>query len=159
MRLGKPQSTRSPMSRAFTRLSSLMLCPRVQFAWPRPTVLATFGVLKKNLLSVSPWEVASVSLLTYHCCTVWQFSTGWALAQDDIRMEGWSRQLAEHLHTINKELGISSEFVYMGDAGEWQDPYAGFPSENVARMREIRSSYDPAGVFSTLSWGGFKLGM
>ncbi|CAG8922918.1 unnamed protein product [Penicillium salamii] len=90
---------------------------------------------------------------------IWQFSTGWDLAQDDIRMEAWSRQLTEHLHGINKELGISSEFVYMGDAGEWQDPYFGFPTENVARLRNIRSAYDPAGVFSTLSWGGFKLGL
>ncbi|KAJ6137590.1 hypothetical protein N7471_004076 [Penicillium samsonianum] len=90
---------------------------------------------------------------------IWQLSTGWELAQDDIRMEAWSRRLVEHLHGINKELGLASEFIYMGDAGEWQDPYAGFPSENVARMKKIRSSYDPAGVFSTLSWGGFKLGL
>ncbi|CAG7963274.1 unnamed protein product [Penicillium olsonii] len=90
---------------------------------------------------------------------IWQFSTGWDLAQDDIRMEAWSRQLTEHLHDINKKLGISSEFVYMGDAGDWQDPYAGFPAENVARMRNIKTAYDPAEVFSTLSWGGFKLGL
>ncbi|KAJ5645933.1 hypothetical protein N7490_002305 [Penicillium lividum] len=90
---------------------------------------------------------------------IWQFSTGWDLAQDDLRMEAWSRQLAEHLHGINKELGLASEFIYMGDAGEWQDPYAGFPSENVLRMRDIRTAYDPDGVFSTLSWGGFKLGL
>jgi hypothetical protein len=90
---------------------------------------------------------------------VWQFSTGWALAQDDLRIEAWSRQLAESLHAINVEKGIASEFVYMGDAGEWQDPFAGFPKENVARMKEIRSSYDPEGVFSRLNWGGFKLGL
>ncbi|KAJ5995236.1 hypothetical protein N7481_002213 [Penicillium waksmanii] len=90
---------------------------------------------------------------------LWQFSTGWALAQDDLRIEAWSRQLAENLHAINVEKGIASEFVYMGDAGEWQDPFAGFPKENVARMREIRSSYDPEGVFSRLNWGGFKLGL
>ncbi|KAJ5741338.1 hypothetical protein N7533_010747 [Penicillium manginii] len=90
---------------------------------------------------------------------LWQFSTGWALAQDDLRIEAWSRQLAESLHAINVEKGIASEFVYMGDAGEWQDPFAGFPKENVARMKEIRSSYDPEGVFSRLNWGGFKLGL
>ncbi|KAJ5099569.1 hypothetical protein N7532_006570 [Penicillium argentinense] len=90
---------------------------------------------------------------------LWQFSTGWALAQDDLRVEAWSRQLAEHLHAINVKKGIASEFVYMGDAGEWQDPFAGFPKENVARMREIRSSYDPKGIFSRLNWGGFKLGI
>lgn len=90
---------------------------------------------------------------------VWQFSTGWDLAQDDFRVEAWSRQLAEHLHSINVEKGIASEFVYMGDAGEWQDPFEGFPTENVARMRSIRADYDPLGVFSRLNWGGFKLGL
>ncbi|KAJ5536570.1 hypothetical protein N7513_009756 [Penicillium frequentans] len=90
---------------------------------------------------------------------IWQFSTGWDLAQDDLRVEAWSRQLAEHLHSINVEKGIASEFIYMGDAGEWQDPFAGFPTENVARMRSIRANYDPSGVFSRLNWGGFKLGL
>lgn len=90
---------------------------------------------------------------------VWQFSTGWDLAQDDLRVEAWSRQLAEHLHSINVEKGVASEFIYMGDAGEWQDPFAGFPTENVARMRSIRADYDPLGVFSRLNWGGFKLGL
>ncbi|KAJ5176778.1 uncharacterized protein N7482_002655 [Penicillium canariense] len=90
---------------------------------------------------------------------LWQFSTGWALAQDDLRIEAWSRQLAERLHAINVEKGIASPFIYMGDAGEWQDPFAGFPAENVARMRTIKSSYDPLGVFSRLNWGGFKLSL
>ncbi|KAL2838333.1 hypothetical protein BJX68DRAFT_279842 [Aspergillus pseudodeflectus] len=88
---------------------------------------------------------------------LWQFSTGWALAQDDLRIEAWSRQLIERLNAINVEKGIASDFIYMGDAGEWQDPFAGFPAENVARMRAIKSSYDPLGVFSRLNWGGFKL--
>ncbi|KAB8205974.1 cytochrome P450 [Aspergillus parasiticus] len=90
---------------------------------------------------------------------IWQFSTGWANAQDDLRVESWARQLTEHLHSINQEKGLASEFIYMGDAGEWQDPYAGFPPENVQRMRDIRTAYDPKGIFSTLSWGGFKLGL
>ncbi|KAJ5295011.1 hypothetical protein N7508_009832 [Penicillium antarcticum] len=90
---------------------------------------------------------------------IWQFSTGWALAQDDRRMQAWFRQLSEHLHGINQERGIASEFVYMGDAGDWQDPYSGFPRDNVARMRTVRSAYDPKGVFSKLNWGGFKLGL
>ncbi|KAJ5703258.1 hypothetical protein N7493_011647 [Penicillium malachiteum] len=90
---------------------------------------------------------------------IWQFSTGWDLAQDDIRMEAWSRQLAEHLHSINKKLGLASEFIYMADTGEWQDPFAGLPEKNVDLMREIRSAHDPAGVFFILSYGGFKLGL
>ncbi|PLB48629.1 hypothetical protein P170DRAFT_166315 [Aspergillus steynii IBT 23096] len=87
----------------------------------------------------------------------WQFSTGWALAQDDIRVQRWSQKLAEKLHDANRRNGISTEFVYMGDAGEWQDPFAGFPSENVARMKSIQKRYDPQGIFTRLNTGGFKL--
>lgn len=46
----------------------------------------------------------------------------------------------------------------MGDIGKFQDPFPGFPIENVKRMREVRDVYDPEGVFSRLNWGGFKLG-
>ncbi|QKX55035.1 uncharacterized protein TRUGW13939_02126 [Talaromyces rugulosus] len=88
----------------------------------------------------------------------WQFSTGWDLQQDDLRVEGWARQLTEHLHGLNKHKGLARDFVYMGDAGEWQDPFAGFAPANVQRMREIRAAYDPNGTFSKLNWGGFKLG-
>jgi hypothetical protein len=46
----------------------------------------------------------------------------------------------------------------MGDAGEWQDPFAGFPQANVQRMKAVRAVYDPLRTFSRLNWGGFKLG-
>lgn len=75
------------------------------------------------------------------------------------RLEEWARQLTNHLRAINQEKGISSEFVYMGDAGEWQDPFAGLPKKNFQRMRDIRATYDSNEVFSQLSWGGFKLGI
>lgn len=74
-------------------------------------------------------------------------------------MQAWSQQLTERLHAINQEKGLASEFIYMGDAGEWQDPFLGLPEKNVQRMRDIRAAYDPDGVFSRLSWGGFKLGL
>lgn len=61
------------------------------------------------------------------------------------------------MHEINKAKGLASEFLYMGDAGEWQDPYAGMDQSNVVRAKAIRDTYDPAGVFRYLSYGGFKL--
>ncbi|GLA57408.1 hypothetical protein AtubIFM54640_003541 [Aspergillus tubingensis] len=88
----------------------------------------------------------------------WQLSTGWDNAEDDLRVEAWVRQLVEHLHGINKRNGLARDFIYMGDGGDWQDPFAGFPGENVQRMREIRERYDPLGTFTRLNWGGFKLG-
>ncbi|KAJ5373335.1 hypothetical protein N7517_005341 [Penicillium concentricum] len=88
----------------------------------------------------------------------WQLSTSWELPQDDLRVQTWARHLTEHLHELNKQNGLAREFVYMGDAGEWQEPFAGFPPANVQRMKEIRAAYDPKGAFSRLNWGGFKLG-
>ncbi|KAF2964357.1 hypothetical protein GQX73_g9201 [Xylaria multiplex] len=88
---------------------------------------------------------------------IWQLSTAWANAGDDLRMTNWANSFVEYWHSVNKDLGLSTEFLYMGDASETQDPFTGFPLENVQRMRTIREAYDPLGVFSRLNWGGFKL--
>ncbi|KAL1890785.1 hypothetical protein Sste5346_008110 [Sporothrix stenoceras] len=88
---------------------------------------------------------------------IFQFSTGWANAADDIRVTSWSQRLITQMHKINQAKGLASEFVYMGDAGEWQDPYAGMDEGNVARAKIIRDAYDPEGVFRFLNYGGFKL--
>ncbi|KAJ9143018.1 FAD-binding domain-containing protein [Pleurostoma richardsiae] len=89
---------------------------------------------------------------------LWQLTTGWANEVDDLRMTNWARSFADYWHEENKAKDLASEFLYMGDAGEFQDPFVGMPLENVQRMRAIRQAYDPAGVFSRLNWGGFKLG-
>ncbi|PMD31866.1 FAD-binding domain-containing protein [Hyaloscypha variabilis F] len=89
---------------------------------------------------------------------LWQFSTGWANAADDLRMTNWASKLLDYWHLENQALNLASEFIYMGDAGDFQDPFTGFPVENVRKMREIRDAYDPLGVFTRLNWGGFKLG-
>lgn len=89
---------------------------------------------------------------------VWQISTGWSLAQDDLRMTNWQETLLEHLHDLNIAAGLATDFIYMGDAGNFQNPFDGFPAANVQRMREIQADYDVKGVFTRLNWGGFKLG-
>lgn len=89
---------------------------------------------------------------------VWQFSTGWAKATDDLRVTGWTKNTISYLHSLNKANGLASEFLYMGDAGEFQTPFSGMPVENVQRMMGVRNAYDSDGVFTRLNWGGFKLG-
>lgn len=75
-----------------------------------------------------------------------------------MRMTYWSRSLVERFHATNKAKNLSSEFVYMGDAADWQNVFAGFAPGNVQKMRQIRDKYDVNGVFHKLNWGGFKLG-
>ncbi|KAJ7474274.1 FAD binding domain protein [Mycena latifolia] len=89
---------------------------------------------------------------------IWQLANTWANAADDLRMTNWATKFMEFHHRINQEMGLASEFLYMGDAGESQNPFLGFPMKNVQRMREIRAAYDPERVFTHLNWGGFKLG-
>ncbi|KAF7551803.1 hypothetical protein G7Z17_g4756 [Cylindrodendrum hubeiense] len=89
---------------------------------------------------------------------LWQLSTGWGSATDDLRMTNWARSFVDYWHSENQAKGLASEFLYMGDAGEFQDPFTGYPLENVRRLREVRETYDSAGVFRRLNWGGFKLG-
>ena len=99
-------------------------------------------------------RMGTISLTTL---AVYQTSTAWARAEDDLRMTAWSRSLIEAMHSSNQALQLASNFLYMGDAGEFQDPFAGFPAENVQRLKEIRAAYDPDRVFQRLNWGGFKL--
>ncbi len=89
---------------------------------------------------------------------VFQTSTAWALPEDDLRMTAWSRSLIEHMHSLNKEKGLSSEFLYMGDAGEFQNTFSTFPPSNVERLKTIRAEYDPDKVFQRLDWGDSSSG-
>ena len=72
-------------------------------------------------------------------------------------MTSWAKNFVEYHHSINQAMGIACEFIYMGDAGEFQDPWITFPPENVDRLRKVRANYDPGHVFFKLNWGGFKL--
>ena len=72
-------------------------------------------------------------------------------------MTAWAKGFVEYHHSINQALGVASEFLYMGDAGEFQDPFTTFPRENLERLREVRASYDPGYAFSKLNWGGSKI--
>lgn len=73
-------------------------------------------------------------------------------------MTTWHQSLLAYHHEINKRLGIATEFVYMGDAGEWQKPYPAYGASNLEKLRQVRDQYDPNLVFTKLNWGGFKLG-
>lgn len=72
-------------------------------------------------------------------------------------MTNWAKSLLEYWHEDTKARGLASEFLYMGDSGEFQDPFSSYPVANVNRLLKARANYDPLGVFSRLNWGGFKL--
>lgn len=89
----------------------------------------------------------------------WQLTTSWARSEDDVKVTTWVRTFLEGFHAENKDLGLSTEFLYGGDVAEYQNPLLQYPQKNVDKMRSIRAKYDPDLVFSKLNWGGFKLGL
>ncbi|KAF4121326.1 FAD/FMN-containing dehydrogenase [Geosmithia morbida] len=88
---------------------------------------------------------------------LWQLVTNWDNAVDDIRITNWARRIIDHWQADNEAKGLAHPFLYAGDAAEYQDVFATFPSESRKRMNLVRKEYDPLEVFSRLNWGGFKL--
>ncbi|KAJ7765941.1 putative FAD-binding oxidoreductase, partial [Mycena maculata] len=116
------------------------------------TIPKTAAAVSKNNGVGNVWSLDDTQSLI-----IWQLSNNWANAADDGRITNWAINFIDSQHKINQELGLASEFLYMGDAGEFQKPFLGFPAANVHRLREIRAAYDPQGVFIHLNTGGFKL--
>ncbi|KAJ7704950.1 FAD binding domain-containing protein [Mycena rosella] len=126
------------------------------------------GLQSTFVLNVMPKSAAAVSknngignvwgLDDTQNLIAWQTANTWQNASDDLRMTNWITKFLDYHHRINQQMGLASEFLYMGDAAEFQNPFLGMPFENVQRMRAIRAAYDPQGVFTHLNWGGFKLG-
>lgn len=81
----------------------------------------------------------------------------WEDSADDEIILVWSKKVVEDLHETNIAKGLASSEIYMGDAADWQDPIASYPEHNIARMKAVRSKYDPELIFKKLVVGGFKL--
>ncbi|KAH6880694.1 FAD binding domain-containing protein [Thelonectria olida] len=126
------------------------------------------GLLPTFVMNVLPATAASIAkrngignawgLEDDQSYILWQLATSWAKSTDDLRMTNWAQSFVEGWHAENEAKGLASDFIYMGDAGEFQDAFAGLPLKNVRRLRAVREQYDPEAVFSRLNWGGFKLG-
>ncbi|KAI1131364.1 FAD binding domain protein [Nemania abortiva] len=143
---------------------------RIYQAWRAAVddVIDVEGLYPTFVMNIMPKSAASVAknngvgntwgLDDEESLIIWQFSTGWSNAVDDLRMTNWARSLLDYWHAENVAKGLAHDFLYAGDAGEFQNVFTGYPIENVRRMREVRDAYDPTGTFRRLNWGGFKLG-
>ncbi|KAK1706746.1 hypothetical protein BDP67DRAFT_493990 [Colletotrichum lupini] len=73
-------------------------------------------------------------------------------------VSGWAAKFGDYHRSVNHQSGLASDFIYMGDASETQNPRLGIPFKNVEKLRQIRAKYGPEGVFTILNWDGYKLG-
>lgn len=151
---GRAPSTRLPMSRVCIWRLWWTYSLAAWHEWGRRTepvmcgiwIMTRLGFVSR--LSLQPFSFA-VRLIDDS--SVWRFSTGWALAQDDLRVEAWSRQLITHLHAENKEpiLGIHLH----GRRGRMAGPVCWIPADE----RGAAASYQ-SGVWPWRSLLAIKLG-
>lgn len=90
-------------------------------------------------------------------CSVWLLSTAWLDAADDTTVMNWAQTTRENMQAKALAAGVGQSFIYMNDAADNQDAIGSYPSANIAKMKSIRSKYDPNLVFTNLVTGGYKL--
>ncbi len=80
--------------------------------------------------------------------------TTWKNATDDDRVRAWTESITDDIGRLAEKDGKLHKSVYVDDANEEQDAFAGYEPENLERMREVSRRYDPEGVFQKLRRGG-----
>lgn len=67
------------------------------------------------------------------------------------------RAYHEDLNQYASSLGINWNWIYLDYAHGEQDPISTFGEEQIKKMREVSSKYDPHSVFQKLRGSGFKI--
>lgn len=84
-------------------------------------------------------------------------SLTWYSAEDDAAIEAFYEAFNANITTQLEDMGVLSPFVYLNDANGKQDVFAGYPIENVNKLKTIREKYDPDRVYTDLMPGGWKV--
>lgn len=62
------------------------------------------------------------------------------------------------LNSYAKSRRLYDPFIFLNDAGFFQDPLHSYGQSNLRLMKAAQKAYDPTRTFQKLLPGGFKLG-
>lgn len=82
---------------------------------------------------------------------------GWSLAKDDARVEAAASKFRDRAVALAKEMKLDDPYIYVNYASLEQPVYAGYGATNVAKLKSVKTKYDPTNVFGRLWRGYFKL--
>ncbi|KAH9882241.1 hypothetical protein J1614_001413 [Plenodomus biglobosus] len=130
-----------------------------QYAYANPTAELTFQALpappsngsSPNSFGFAPSDTPEKDMLFLQIIFTFE---------DAAADEGFEEALKDFLKLIEdaaKEEGVLHRFKYLNFAASFQDPFAGYGSEEVSKLKTVAKKYDPAGVFQKQVPGGFKL--
>lgn len=82
----------------------------------------------------------------------------WADAADDDKITAFLEAFnANATARLNDMPGVRKDFLYLNYADSTQPAFEGYPTKNWDKLKAIREKYDPAGVFTELMSGGWKV--
>lgn len=81
----------------------------------------------------------------------------WSNASDDAEIEKFIEDVNEEITAKLEAKNLTVPYLYLNDASLTQKVFEGYGTENVKKLKAIRSKYDPERVFTDLLPGGFKI--
>ena len=81
----------------------------------------------------------------------------WGDAADTPKIEAFVQETNANITAQLAAKGLDVPYIYLNDADPDQLVFQGYPAENVQRLKEIRSKYDPLRIYTDLMPGGFKV--
>ena len=81
----------------------------------------------------------------------------WTNPADDARMNAFAVKVTGVLNAKLQAAGQDATYRYMNDAGLGQMIFQNYGPGNLAKLKTIRTKYDPSKVFTDLMPGGWKV--
>lgn len=112
------------------------------------------GALVKNQANVLGLESVAQSgkkVMIVH------FAIMWMLAADDERVEALALQVMADCEAVAEREGVLGQWRYLPYAHWSQEVIGRYGEKEVGKVRAVKETYDPEGVWGRLVKGGFKV--
>lgn len=81
----------------------------------------------------------------------------WQDESDDDTARAFAERISSEIEAALEKRGVQGGYLYMNDAGKGQPVFESYPAANLARLKTIRTKYDPLRIYTNLLVGGWKI--
>ncbi|KAF4857260.1 Bifunctional solanapyrone synthase [Colletotrichum siamense] len=81
----------------------------------------------------------------------------WQDAKDDAAARGFAETVTADIEAALEAKGAAGGYLYLNDAGKGQRIFQTYPAANLARLKAVRTKYDPLRIYTNLLVGGWKV--
>lgn len=81
----------------------------------------------------------------------------WTSEADDDTIHEFAKAVTVDINKQLQAKSLDGQYLYMNDAGAGQSIFQNYPPENLARLKKIRTKYDPLAIYTILMPGGWKV--